>query len=206
MASVMVDEIEAAVMERRHRVTVDEFHKMAEAGALGREPRRYELIRGVIVERMGEGPKHIVACNLIEDLLHRLVPAGYFPSMGHPVMIDADQSEPVPDAMVVRGTIRDYTKRLCTPEDAALVIEVSDSSLAYDRTVKAAIYAEAGVPVYWIVNIPDRVLEVRRNLFTPDGGTPRYGVVESLKSARGKAKLVLDGSAVGDFLVREVLP
>jgi Uma2 family endonuclease len=206
VASVMVDEIEAAVMKRRHRVTVDEFHKMAEAGVLGREPRRYELIRGVIVERMGEGSDHMMVCDLIEDLLHRLVPAGYFPSMGHAITIAPDNSEPVPDAMVLRGAIRDYTGRRRTPEDSALVIEVSDSSLAYDRTVKAAIYAAAGVPVYWIVNIPDRVLEVRRNRFTPDGGTPRYGVVESLKSARGKAKLVLDGSAVGDFFVREILP
>src|SRR5262249_49153929 len=154
-----------------------------------------------------EGPAHSASCDLIEDLLHRLVPAGFFASMGHPLTIRDGGSEPVPDAMVLRGSIRDYAERRRTPADAALVIEVSDSSLNDDRTWKKAVYAAAGVPVYWVVNLPDRVLEVYRNPVAARGnGAATYETAEPPKSARSQARLVLDGREVARFRVAEILP
>lgn len=209
MSSGTAGSVEEAILRRRHRITTDEFHIMAESGALGDEPRRFELIEGVIVERMAEGPEHMTSCDLVEHLLHllhRLVPAGYFASMGHPVTIAAADTEPIPDAMILRGAIRDFASRRRTPADAAAIFEVSNTSLEDDQTIKAAIYAAAGVPYYYLVNIPERLVEVRSGIVTPrGGGPPRYGRLRRA-SPRSKVRLVLDGVAVGDFRAREVLP
>jgi Uma2 family endonuclease len=207
MAQVTADRVEAAVLKVRHRITVDEFRRMAAAGALGHEPRRYELIKGVIVERMSEGADHVQSCMLLEDLLHRIVPLGYVPTMGHPVTDEEDDSAPIPDAMVLRGRIRDYAGRDLTPADAALVIEVSNTSLPRDRGWKKDLYAEMGVPVYWVLNLVDRCLEVYRDPLRPRGArVATYATEEPPKSARSQARLVLDGREVARFRVSEILP
>ena len=79
-----------------------------------------------------------------------------------------DDSEPEPDATVVSGTPRDYTYRHPVPTDISLIVEVADSSLQRDRQQKRRIYARNGIPIYWIVNVVDRVIEVHSSPSGPD--------------------------------------
>src|SRR5690349_7585837 len=95
------------LFEARHRFTVAEYHRMAEAGVFGPEPR-VELLEGVIVEKTTKNPPHNLASDLIDDYLRRLVPAGYFLSVATSVTINERDSEPEPDAMILRGRLRDY--------------------------------------------------------------------------------------------------
>jgi Uma2 family endonuclease len=199
MTTSLLDPAQIVLLGRRHRVTLAEYHRMAEAGVFGPEPR-VELLEGVIVEKMTKNPPHVIATDLIDNLLHRLVPADYFVSMGNPVAIAERDSEPEPDAAVVRGTPRDYIGRRRTARDAALVVEVADSSYDVDSRVKAAVYAAAGVPVYWLLDLNRRRLEIHADP-TP-AGYARLDVAD----ADGAAPLVLDGAEVARFAVGEVLP
>ena len=106
----------SSLLDVRHRITVEEYHRMVDAGVFGPEPR-LELLEGVLIDKMTKNPPHIVATDLLEDLLHHLLPrgSGYFISMGNPVTIEDRDGEPEPDAMIVRGNIRDYTGRRRTP-------------------------------------------------------------------------------------------
>jgi Uma2 family endonuclease len=205
MSTALAQRLEAELLRRRRRVRVAEYHRISESGLLGDEPRRLELIEGVIVARMAGNPPHMTGCDLVQGVLARLVPAGYFVSMAHPVTIEGLDSEPVPDAMVVRGAIRDFAGRRRTPADAAIVVEVSDSSLDFDRTTKSATYAAAGVPVYYLIDLPDRVVEVRSEPRATGDGRAEYARVRRYRPGR-RVPLVLDGVTFGHFLAREVLP
>ena len=187
----------------RRRVTVEEFHRMIDAGVFGDEPR-LELIEGVIVEKMGKKPPHIHATDLIQYLLIRSVPAGFFFSMSNPLTIEEHQSEPEPDAMVIRGLLKDFADRSRTPRDAALVVEVSDTSYAFDRKRKLAVYADAGVPVYWVLDLNGRRLEVFNDPIG-EGAEATYRVAQ-IYLETDDAPLVLDGVEVARFAVKDILP
>jgi Uma2 family endonuclease len=193
-----------SLMERRRRITVEEYHQMLASGVLGPEPK-VELLEGVIVEKMSKKPPHVIATDLLEDLLHHLLPrgCGYFVSMGNPVTIEDRDGEPEPDAAVFRGSIRDLAGRRRTPADAALLAEVSDTSYDYDRYAKRDTYAAARVPVYWIVDLNRRQLEVHTEP-TGEGEAAVYARAQIF--GPDEVALVLDGREVGRFLVREILP
>jgi len=191
------------LLEVGHRISVEEFHRMIDRGVFGNEPR-VELIEGVIVEKMGKNPPHVLATDLIQYLLIQHLPQRYCFSMANPVTIEGRQSEPEPDAMVLRGNPRDYVGKDRTPGDAALVVEVADSSYSYDRRTKWAVYAGAGVPVYWLLDLNRRGLEVHSE---PIG----EGLDATYRSSRiylenEEAPLVLDGREVARFAVSEILP
>ena len=185
----------------RHRITVEEYHRMAEVGIIGPEAR-VELLEGVIVEKMTKLTPHVHATDLVQYLLVRHVPAGYFFSMGNPVTIVARDSEPEPDAMVIRGRLPDFAGRRRTPADAALVIEVADTIYSIDR--RRITYAAARVPVYWIVNLNEKRLEVFSNP-VGEGNEASFASAQVLGPDEEGA-LVLDGAEVARFSVREILP
>jgi Uma2 family endonuclease len=106
---------------------------------------------------------------------------------------------PEPDRCVVRGTIRDYARRTPEPGDIALIVEVADSSLSDDRT-QALLYAQSRIPVYWIVNLVDRQVEVYSNP-RPDG----YALCDIYRSGH-HVPVVVDGSIVGQIAVDDILP
>lgn len=110
MTTSLLDPAQLALLGRRHRVTLAEFHRMAEAGVFGPDPR-VELLEGSLVEKSAKSPSHVLATDLLGTRLHHLLPPGYFVSMGNPAAIAERDSEPEPDAAVVRG--------------AALVVEVA---------------------------------------------------------------------------------
>jgi Uma2 family endonuclease len=147
------------------RFTVDEYHRLLQVGIL-EEGDPVELLDGFLVLKTRASPPQNVSLGLLEDLLNDLLPAGWFRRVRSAVT--TPDSEPEPDLAIVRGQRRDYGKRHPGPQDLALVIEVSDSSLARDRNVKAPLYARASIPVYWIVNLIDRRVEVHTEPSGPD--------------------------------------
>jgi Uma2 family endonuclease len=191
------------LLDARHRVTVDEYRRMAEAGVFGAQAK-VELLEGVIVEKMTKNPPHVLATDLVQSLLTRTVPVGFFPSMGNPIAIDARDSEPEPDAAIVRGQPRDYEDRRRTAADVALVVEVSDTSYPLDRQQKWITYAAARIPVFWIVDLARRRLEIHSE--PEGGGDSAYYAKAEILGPEDSARIVLDGVEVGIFQVAEILP
>jgi len=204
-SSPIQEQSSGSLLDFRHRITVEEYHRMAEAGVFGPEPR-LELLEGVLIDKMTKNPPHILATDLLEELLHRLLPrgSGYCISMGNPVTIEDRDGEPEPDAMILRGNLRDYTGRRRAPADVALVIEVASTSYAFDRSSKWVAYAVARVPIYWIVDIGRQRLEIHSGP-AGQGETAYYGLTQIL-GQDDEVALVLDGREIARFAVREILP
>ena len=138
---------------------MDEFDRAWAAGVYGPE-ERLELIEGEVIEKVSpqESP-HATAISLCAEEMRAAFGRGYHVRVQLPLLLGI-RTKPEPDVAVVAGSIRSYAK--AHPTQAALVIEVSDSTLEYDRTRKAGLYAAAGIQDYWILNLTDRVLEVYR--------------------------------------------
>jgi len=153
-------------MKRWKRV---EYERLVDRGIF--EPGdRIELIDGLLLVSEPQSSPHYTAIRLVEQALSRAFGEGWDVRTQAPIALD-DSSEPEPDVAVVRGTVRDYATS--HPVAPVLVVEVAVSSLAFDREHKASLYARAGRPEYWIVNLIDRVIEVRREP-APEPSAP-YG-------------------------------
>src|SRR5215210_4225582 len=139
----------------RRRFTVHDYHRMGEAGIL-HEDDRVELIEGEIVEMAAIGTRHFSCVNGLTRLLIRSVGDEAIVSVQNPVRLN-DHTEPQPDLTVIRE--RDYRESLPMPEDVLLLIEVSDTTLRYDRNLKLPLYARAGILEVWIVDLSGDLLE-----------------------------------------------
>ena len=141
-----------------YRFSVEEYHKLGEAGIFGPEDR-VELLDGEIIIMSPIGLRHVQAMNWITECFSDQRRGRYQTSPGNPVWLH-DHSEPQPDVMLVpRVRKLEHHPR---PADVFLLVEVSDTSLAYDRKRKRTAYAKAGVREYWIVNLEEDVIEVHR--------------------------------------------
>ena len=183
------------------RLGVGQYHEMIAAGILT-EDDPVELLDGCLVPKMPKNPPHTLANGLIHEALARLLPAGWFTDSQEP--ITTEDSEPEPDVRVVRGERRAFLERHPGPQDLGLVVEVSDATLERDRTLKKQLYARSGVPVYWIVNLRDRRLEV----YTEPSGpvdVPGYGRRHEL-AAGDEVPVTLDGVEIGRLAVSDLLP
>ena len=165
------------------RWTRDEYCRLAETGVL--RDRRVQLIDGEIIEMAPQRNEHAVAIELAHDVLRSAFPTGYRIRIQSPLALSAS-SEPEPDLAVVQGSPRQSASH---PTNAALVLEIADTTLRLDRTRKARLYAEAGVPDYWILNLPDRCLEVRRSPVRDDAGEWTYADVRPIPIGRSIAPL-----------------
>ncbi len=139
----------------RHRFTVEEYHKMAEAGVLS-EDDRVELIEGEVVEMTLIGWRHARYVSNLNMLLARFAGDRYVVSVQNPMAVDV-HSEPQPDLALLREL---PAGRLPGPEEVVLVVEVSDTTLSYDKNVKLPLYARAGIPEAWIVDLQGEIVEV----------------------------------------------
>jgi Uma2 family endonuclease len=139
----------------RWRFTVNDYHRMGEAGIL-HEDDRVELIEGEIVEMAAIGTRHFTCVNRLNRMLVMGAGEAAVVSVQNPVRLN-EHTEPQPDIAVIRP--RDYSESLPLPEDALLLVEVSDTALAYDRNVKLPLYARAGIGELWIVNLPAGTIE-----------------------------------------------
>jgi Uma2 family endonuclease len=124
---------------------------------------RVELLEGLLVSKRPKNPPHSVVTGLVRAALERLTPSGWHVDSQEPITLE--DSEPEPDVAVVRGERREYLDHHPGPRDIALVVEVADASLQQDRTTKKRLYAAAGKPVYWIVNLTERQIEVYSDPF-----------------------------------------
>jgi Uma2 family endonuclease len=150
----------------RRRFTRSEYYRMVEAGIL-REDDRVELIKGEIVTMSPIGRRHkAFVGNLAKLLITRLGDRATVWVQSSIAL--ADDTEPEPDLTVLRHGAAPYKDRDAWAEDALLVIEVADSSLAYDRSTKRRLYVEAGIPEYWVVDCTAETVEVHRGP-GPDG-------------------------------------
>ncbi len=150
----------------RHRLDVDAYYRMAEVG-LFREPRRVELIEGDVIDMVPIGSRHASRTNRLMRFFARAAADGSVClTVQTPLRLDA-WSEPQPDLMLLRPRADDYAERHPSAADVLLLVEVSDSSLAFDRNTKLALYARFGVLEVWIVDIPGGALEVYQ---TPQDG------------------------------------
>ena len=181
------------------RFTVDEYHRMIEAGIITPE-HRVELLEGWIVEKMGQNPPHSNLVRLLTRWLVKALPDEFVVSGQLPVTLRT--SEPEPDFAIVRGPDSRYENRHPGVEDVLVLIEISDASLSKDRGIKARIYAGAKIPVYWIFNVADRVVEVYTE--PRAGRTPHYKKMTTYDRT-DKLPLILDGKTIADLSLREFL-
>jgi Uma2 family endonuclease len=144
----------------RRRLTVDEYHRMGDVGILTKDDR-VELIEGELVAMTPIGTEHIASSNALNRLLVLAVGDRGIVSVGNPVRLNR-HSEPQPDFSVLRPDGH-YRTAMPRPEDTLLAVEVANTSLDYDRTVKLALYATSGIPEVWIVNLAAEMVEVYRS-------------------------------------------
>jgi Uma2 family endonuclease len=154
-----------AVLNYQQPLTVEEFQRMAESGVFA-EDDRLELIRGEIVEMAAIGDRHALCVMLANDLLSDLKPRGIV-NPQNPLRLPGQGSVPQPDIVLLRRR-PDFKSHAPHAGDVLLMVEVADTSLAYDRDIKIPLYAEAGVPESWLVDLNSaRIFAYRRP--SPDG-------------------------------------
>jgi len=149
---------ESLPLSHRWLWTAKEFQRAYDLGAFGFDTR-LELIEGEIVRKMPQKEPHAWAIQAVNEALRSIFASGHSVRVQLPLVFGI-YSKPEPDVAVVVGSFNDYKRK--HPTTAVLVAEVSDSTLAQDRAAKAGLYARAGIEEYWIVNLPDSVLEVHR--------------------------------------------
>jgi Uma2 family endonuclease len=179
----------------RRRFTVEEYHRMGEAGIL-REDERVELIEGELVEMNPIGSRHAACVRVLTRLLGRSLGDELLLDVQNPVRLNGGL-EPQPDLAVVRA--HDYRESLPGPEDILLLIEVSDTTLSYDRDVKLPLYGRAGIAESWIVDLLNQAIE-RHNDRSEEGyrrmewvGRGRWLASEALSNLILHTDAVLNG-------------
>ena len=157
--------------------TVQDYHKMIDAGVFSGNPN-YELIEGEIVKKMTQGNFHISCINRLNMLFAPLLAGKAIVSIQNAVVV-GEISEPEPDVTLLKLREDFYSAGKATAEDVLLLVEVSDSTVKYDRDVKMRLYAKAEIKEVWLVNLPRLVLEVYSE---PEGG--KYKVVKKYEKTQ----------------------
>jgi Uma2 family endonuclease len=189
-------------MAELHRLSVAEYHRLIELGVLT-EDDNVELIEGYLVQqKTPHGPPHDGTLHRALDCLTRFLPSGW--DLRIRCAITLAESEPEPDLAVVREDPDGYLKRHPGAADVSLVIEVADSTLDGDRVDKGRVYARNGIPCYWILNVADHQVEVYTAPSDPTA-SPTYAQRQDYRAGDTVA-LVLDGNAVAQLPVRDLLP
>ena len=180
---------------RRHRWSSAEFHRLIDAGFI-REGSRTFLWDGEIVEPMPENPPHIHVVENLRDLLSDRYPRDAWAISQDKPLALRDGFEPAPDLLVLRGPRIKYVGRFANPGDVVLLIEVSSTSYTYDSGSYLEAYARAGIPVYWIVNLLARRIEVYA------GPDPERGVYGTRQDFPAGSSVPVEGAPIA---VDEVL-
>ena len=178
-------------------LTVDQYHAMIDNGILTPDDR-VELLEGVLVQKLLKNPPHRFSTHATRQALERMIPKGWYVDDQSPVTLAT--SEPEPDITVVRGDSRDYRTRHPGPQEVAIVIEVSDSSLERDQVLKKRIYAAGEIVCYWIVDLKRNRIEVYTE---PQAGDYKRC---DFFDRQQKIPVILDGQIVGSIPVSDLLP
>lgn len=184
----------------RKKWTRAEVRRLYDLGALTPNDR-LELLNGELVEKMGMKGPHSIVLNLLQALLMGLFGSGYVVRQQQPLVV-SEGSEPEPDFAVVAGDARDYPEN---PSQALLAVEVSDSTLSYDLGGKAALYAQAGVEDYWVVDINNRFVYVHRSPVASPSLPGGYGY-QTVTRLTETDRITPLAAPQNSFLVAEILP
>jgi Uma2 family endonuclease len=179
--------------------TRQEYDRLADAGILAPD-ERVELLEGEIVTMTPQHGPHSASIGLAETALRKAFGPAHWIRIQLPLIVDPD-SEPEPDLAVVVGSPREYVAE--HPRTASLVVEIADSTLERDRAYKAPIYARAGIPEYWIVNLAERCLEIYRNPLVSPGQPARYQVSRRVSSTETVSPLSIPAATI---TVADLLP
>jgi len=183
------------------RFSVPEYHKLIDIGLLT-EDDNLELIEGYLVNKMSRNPPHDCCLHLISAAFTAAISGNWCVRAQSGITLD--DSEPEPDVAVARGNARSYSLHHPRPSDIGTLVEVADSTLAGDRSDKGRIYARANIPVYWIVNLVDRQIEMHEQ---PSGPTEEPAYAKRTIYLEGDMiPLVLDGVTIATFAVQDLLP
>ncbi len=178
-----------------YHMTVDEYERI---GEMLNDPR-VELIDGHLVKKMPKNPEHSWATKQVLKALESRLPRGWISRKEEPIRIPA-YDEPEPDVSILRGSDDDYMHRKPGPAEVALLLEVSESTLSIDRGEKLRAYARAAIPIYWIVNLVNRQVEVYTG-----PGVDDYATRQDFLPGQ-QVPLVIDGQQLGQIAVDDVLP
>lgn len=185
--------------------TVAEYHAMIRAGVFDTEEKeRCELIEGWIMPKHRQSHGHCFVREELASLFRRVsFPTGWMHSqtVSH---VSAD-SHPEPDGSILREEWMIRPARYPRADEVAVVIEAADTSLEFDQTVKQCVYATAGIPVYWLVNLIDKILEVFTDPVTPPTGAPHYRT-STIYSPGDTVPLVVRGQPVAALAVSDFMP
>jgi Uma2 family endonuclease len=173
-----------AVEVRRKKFTVDEYEQMGRAGIF-QEDDRVELIDGEIVEMTPIGIQHASCVKRVANLFARRAGERVIVSVQDPIRLGT-YDEPQPDVAILEPRPDFYSRSHPGPQDVLLVIEVSDASTVYDRDTKVPLYARAGIPEAWRVDIQADLIEVYRDP-SPEG----YGEVQTVRRGERLAPSLL---------------
>jgi Uma2 family endonuclease len=182
------------------RLSVADYHRMIDVGILT-EDDGIELLEGYMVNKMSQNPPDSNSGSNAEDTLRDLLPSGWRLRAEKPITLT--DSEPEPDIVLARGDRSTYRTRHPGAGDIGLVVEVSDTSLLVDRSDMGRIYARANLPVYWIINVVDRQVEVYTDP-RPTDPIPAYATRSDYRSGDA-VPLVLDAQAVAHIPVDDLL-
>jgi len=183
------------------RLSIEQYHAIIQAGILT-DDDSVELLEGWLVFKMPKNPPHRVTTRLVRTALENILPPGWYVDSQEPITLS--NSEPEPDIVVVRGDTRQYLDRHPGAEDIALIIEVSDTTLQRDRTVKKRIYARAGISLYWIVNLVEEQVEVYSQPLV-EVEQPDYS--QRLDFGRSAViPIIIEGIEIGAIAVNSLLP
>lgn len=156
----MVQTLEVDRPPTPHRVTVDEYQRMGDAGVFAPDVR-VELIEGEVIDMAPIGNRHATAVRRLSKLLFDALGARAVVSVQNPLRLGSD-SQPQPDLAVLQARGDFYAAGMPTARDALLVIEVSDTSARFDREIKLPLYSRHGVPEVWIVDLDSRLVRFFR--------------------------------------------
>jgi Uma2 family endonuclease len=181
-----------------YRFTVDQYERMGGAGILT-EDDRVELIDGYVVAKVGKGPAHFWVVESVGGVLKPLLGGAWCVRREGSARMPPS-NEPEPDVVVARGTRATYLERHPDAANIALIVEVSDATYHRDRGKKWDANARSGIPVYWIVNLPRRRVEVYIDP-SPEGYRSRQDY-----HAGEVIPVVIDGQELGRVAVDDILP
>jgi len=178
-------------------ITVAQYEAMIASGLIG-EDDPLELIGGKLVQKMPRNPPHRVGTRKTAKALERLVPPGWYVQVQEAIV--CSDSKPEPDVAVVPAELEYDATRDPEAAECCLIVEVAESSLEWDRTTKRDVYAAARIPLYWILDLAGRQLEVYSD---PAGGVyPAPRIVTDTESV----DVIIDGQVVGRIAVADLLP
>ena len=176
-------------------MTLAEYQQLIAMGFFGPE-ERLEFIQGYVHPMTPKGPHHKYGLRRLTQRFYECAGQAVVIQVQDSILLPASGSQPEPDLAMLWPAADDYADRHPEPADVLLVAEVADSSLEFDRDTKAALYAAAALPDYWLLNLVDRCLTVHRDPVTLPDGAAEYQTIFSVQSGQSVALLHLPDCTV----------